>query len=180
MDHAAVNRYAASFVDVIVKQDSPLDVLRSLTEVVRAIEADRVACHYFRNPAVLNREKAETMQRLVSELGLKPTLARLLVLLIENNRFNLLPYLPEAVKRELYERLGMVQVDLKVPVKIDEDLEKRFVDAFEKRTGKQVVLHVTTDETIVGGAVAQIGSMLIDGSFKTNLAKIREKLTGEI
>ncbi len=180
MDHAAINRYAGSFVDVVEKQEKPLEILGSLSRVVQAIEEDRVACHYFRNPAVLSKDKVETMRHLVEELKLESTLARLLVLLIENNRFDLMPYLPEAVKRELYERLGMVQVDLKVPVQIEDELQRRFVEAFEKRTGKQVVLNVTTDETIVGGAVARIGSMLIDGSYKTNLAKIREKLTGEI
>lgn len=180
MDHAAVNRYAVSFVNVVEKQQKPLEVLVSLREVVHAIEQDASARHYFRNPAVLNRDKVRTMEKLVADLNLEPTLGRLFVILIENNRFDLMPYLPEAVKRELYDRLGMVQVDLTVPGGIDDTLRKRFIEAFEKRTGKQVVLNVRTDENIVGGAVAKIGSMLIDGSYKTNLAKIRQKLTGEI
>ena len=164
---------------MVVKQKEPLRILESLEEVVRVLSSDRAAQHYFRNPAVLNREKVKTMEQFVDQLKLEATLGRLLVLLIENNRFELIPYLPEAVRRDLYERLGMVQVDLKVPVAIDDDLRRRFAEAFEQRTGKQVVLKITRDESIVGGAVARIGSMLIDGSFKTNLANIREKLTGE-
>ena len=74
----------------------------------------------------------------------------------------------------------MVEVKLTVPVSLTEDMEARFKAAFEKKTGKQVILSTEVDSGIIGGAVARIGSFLIDGSVKTNLVKIREKLTGEM
>jgi len=73
-----------------------------------------------------------------------------------------------------------VEVKLTVPVALSKGMEARFQAAFEKRTGKQVVLSTQVDSGVIGGAVARIGSLLIDGSLKTNLVKMREKLTGEI
>ena len=42
--------------------------------------------------------------------------------------------------------------------------------------GKQVVLEEVVDRGLLGGFVAEIGSLLVDGSLDGQLARVRERL----
>lgn len=176
----AINRYARAFVSIISKRDDALALYREFHEAQRELTENKGAVHYFMNPSILIRDKVKMIEKLLTDAGGHEIVCRLMVTLVKNNRFNILKYLSEPARRMLYEELGMVEVKLTVPVSLSEDMEARFKAAFEKKTGKQVILSTEVDSGVIGGAVARIGSLLIDGSLKTNLVKIREKLTGEI
>jgi F-type H+-transporting ATPase subunit delta len=45
-----------------------------------------------------------------------------------------------------------------------------------RATGRQVQLETKVDGSIIGGAVARIGSTVYDGSVTTQLQKVRERL----
>ncbi len=176
----AVNRYARAFVSIISKRDKPLALYREFEEFTEELTGNKSAVHYFMNPSILIRDKVKFLEALLSDAGADGVVSRLLVTLIRNNRFGILKYLVDPVRRMLYDELGMVEVKLTVPVALSAEMESRFKKAFEKKTGKKVILSTDVDPGVIGGAVARIGSLLIDGSIKTNLVKIREKLTGEI
>jgi F-type H+-transporting ATPase subunit delta len=42
--------------------------------------------------------------------------------------------------------------------------------------GKQVIMEVQTDPSLIGGVVARIGDTVYDGSVKTQLAQLKEIL----
>ncbi|MCK5879194.1 MAG: ATP synthase F1 subunit delta [Holophagae bacterium] len=176
----AVNRYARAFVSIVSKRDDALALYAELHEAQRGLTENKETVHYFMNPSILTRDKVKMIEKLLTDAGGHEIVRRLMATLVRNNRFNILKYLSEPIRRMLYDELGMVEVKLTVPVSLTEDMEARFKAAFEKKTGKQVILSTEVDSGVIGGAVARIGSFLIDGSVKTNLVKIREKLTGEM
>ena len=181
MDNAVIYRYARSFVDVVAGKAEALSILEQLTHVVEQIISNDQASHYFQNPAVFGKDKVRTISEIMSELNVDVTVRNLMVTMVRNGRFSSIRYLPDSVRKELYRRLGMVRVDLLVPSPLTDEMKERFSRAFEKKTGRKVVLNVTEDPSILGGAVARIGSTLIDGSIKTNLSRIRDKLlSGDI
>jgi F-type H+-transporting ATPase subunit delta len=45
-------------------------------------------------------------------------------------------------------------------------------------TGRKVRLSFTTDEAIIGGVVARIGSTIYDGSVQNELDRLSESLAG--
>ena len=52
------------------------------------------------------------------------------------------------------------------------DIKKKL----EAVTGKQVEIDAKVDPAVIGGARAQIGSVIYDGTIKNQLGKMREKL----
>ncbi len=176
----AINQYARAFVSIVSKQKNALQIYNEFHDTARGLTENKTAVHYFMNPSILTRDKVKTMDKLLSDAGVHDIVRRTLTTLTRNNRFNVLRFLSEPAKRLLYEELGMVEVKLTVPVPLSKEMEDRFQSAFEKKTGKKVILSTQVDSSVIGGAVARIGSLLIDGSLKTNLVRMREKLTGEI
>ena len=45
--------------------------------------------------------------------------------------------------------------------------------SLEERTGKKVIVETAVDPTLIGGVVAQVGDMVLDGSVRTQLADSR-------
>jgi F-type H+-transporting ATPase subunit delta len=50
--------------------------------------------------------------------------------------------------------------------------------ALADATGRTVRVSFTTDETIIGGLVARIGSTIYDGSVQSRLERLSEELAG--
>ena len=48
--------------------------------------------------------------------------------------------------------------------------------ALERKTGKQLVPKVIVDPSVIGGIVARVGDIVIDGSVQKRLAGLREVL----
>jgi F-type H+-transporting ATPase subunit delta len=51
--------------------------------------------------------------------------------------------------------------------------------ALGRMAGTPVRVEFRTDPTLIGGAVARVGSVLYDGSVRGSLEKIRQSLLGE-
>jgi F-type H+-transporting ATPase subunit delta len=53
----------------------------------------------------------------------------------------------------------------------------RLQAALVKITGKQVLMTATVDESLIGGVVARVAGMLLDGSLRTQLKAVQQQLT---
>lgn len=179
-DQTVVSRYAKAYVSIVSKAAKPEGVFEELKILINGVFSQKQVVDYFANPSVSIKEKNTAIKKVLSELKLESVNRKFIQLIIKNNRFSSLQYMVPTIKKTLLDALGMVEVTLTVPSEPDDALKKKFIEAFEKKTGKKVLLDIHVDTAILGGAVAQIGSLLIDGSLKNRLVKIKEKLSEEI
>ena len=57
------------------------------------------------------------------------------------------------------------------------DQEKQELSArLERALGKRILLEERVDSTLLGGFVAQVGSLILDGSLDGQLARMRQRL----
>jgi F-type H+-transporting ATPase subunit delta len=61
-------------------------------------------------------------------------------------------------------------------VALSADQQTRLAAALSKRTGKTVDLKVVVDPSVVGGIVATVGDIVIDGTVRTNLDQLKSRL----
>ncbi len=59
---------------------------------------------------------------------------------------------------------------------LDADQVARLEDALARATGKQVELKVVVDPEVVGGLVARVGDIVIDGTVRRRLDSLRSAL----
>ena len=62
---------------------------------------------------------------------------------------------------------------------IPEELKSALHDSLVTATGRKVRLSFNTDEEIIGGVVARIGSTIFDGSVQNHLERLSEGLVGQ-
>ena len=90
-----------------------------------------------------------------------------------------LPSIAEVFHSERESGQGMVSAVLTSAAPLPPEHRSRAIAALEKLTRKKVNLTVQIDPSLLGGAVAQVGSMVYDGSLKTQLARLRTAMGKE-
>jgi F-type H+-transporting ATPase subunit delta len=48
--------------------------------------------------------------------------------------------------------------------------------ALEARTGRKVIIQTAVDPNLIGGVVARVGDLVLDGSVRTQLDEMRHRL----
>jgi F-type H+-transporting ATPase subunit delta len=61
-------------------------------------------------------------------------------------------------------------------VPLDEAAVKAIAERLSASTKKQVLVERVVDPAILGGVVTQVGSLVYDGSLRTQLADLRQTL----
>jgi len=67
---------------------------------------------------------------------------------------------------------------LTTAVDLDEAERRRYERALADRLGKKVRMEYRHDPGLVAGATVRIGDRLIDGSVRTQLDRLRQRLAG--
>lgn len=102
---------------------------------------------------------------------------RFLAALAENRRLPLLPQI--AVQYELLraEAERIVKARVRSAVALEPAQLDAFKTALKRRLGSEVELRNEVDPTLIGGAVIDAGDIVIDGSVRGRLGKMRDVLT---
>jgi F-type H+-transporting ATPase subunit delta len=120
-------------------------------------------------------------QRIAEELGQRLELSKLgrdfLVLVAAHGRADHLGAIAGAYRALLDAERGRVRAHVRSAVALTERDRATLVDRLSRALeGKQVMLEEVVDSTLLGGFVAEIGSLLVDGSLDGQLARMRERL----
>ena len=71
-----------------------------------------------------------------------------------------------------------VVAEVRVAAPLDQQQQRRLVDALTTLTGRQIRLNVAIDPSVLGGVHVTIGDEIIDGTVATRLAQARRAVLG--
>ncbi|MFK7888688.1 MAG: F0F1 ATP synthase subunit delta [Gammaproteobacteria bacterium] len=97
-------------------------------------------------------------------------------LLIENGRLNTLPDVAALFEIMKAEAEGAVDVDVTSVEPVSDDYKQRLTESLKRKLGRDVRLHFSIDESLIGGALIRAGDLVIDGTVRGRL----QQLTGAL
>ena len=176
MPRSNIARRYAQGIFQLAEAQHDLDGWRRELAQLDALLQDDVLRAVFANPAVTTPRRMELAQRLAPEL--RAETQNLLRLLIEHRRTSEMPAIRREFERMADEAAGIVNVALTTAIDLGDEEKQRYERAFADRLGKKVRMEFHHDPGLVAGATIQIGDRLIDGSVRTQLDRLRQRLTG--
>jgi F-type H+-transporting ATPase subunit delta len=108
---------------------------------------------------------------------LQPAVAKLLLVLAERDRLTIVPDVAQAFVNRLMDYQKVVRAEIVTAVPLPPDRVTALTDELKRATGSNVMIATRVDESIIGGAVARIGSTVYDGSITRQLERMRETLS---
>jgi len=101
---------------------------------------------------------------------------RLVTLLCERNKAELLPEISELVESMARQAASEIEADVVAAVKLDAASKERLAKSLGKAVGRKVNLHVSHDADILGGLVIRIGDRQLDYSLRTRLQGLKRAM----
>ena len=176
-NRASAARYAKAIFQVGVEEGGLEQIETDLTDFAELLQQNAELRKALLHPAVPTSAKRLVIDRVLERAAPQPPVLKLLALLADRDRLELVPDVAEAYRARLMERQHVVRADIVTAVPLAADraaqLKRRLGDA----TGRVVTMSTQVDPSILGGVIATIGSTVYDGSIATQLTKMRERLT---
>ena len=172
-------RYATALADVAIDRREEREVQNELDQWAEMIEAHPQLKEVFANPTIVYDHKRKVVEDLIARTRVRETTASFLRVLLKNQRLSQLREIVERFGQVLDERGGVVAAHVTTARPIPEDLRNSLHETLAAATGRKVRLSFTTDETIIGGLVARIGSTIFDGSVQSQLDRLANEMAGQ-
>lgn len=169
-----VARRYASGIFQLAQEEKTIDTWRAELAKLDELLQDDVLLAAFQNPAVGVKRRMELAKLLAPEL--RPETENLLRLLVEHHRTRYMHEIRGAFERLADEASGIVHASVTTAIDLGKDDRERYEQALARKLGRKVNVRFTTDPAVVGGATIQIGDHLIDGTVRTQLARLRQEL----
>ncbi|HZH42685.1 MAG TPA: F0F1 ATP synthase subunit delta [Lysobacter sp.] len=113
---------------------------------------------------------------LVAIDGADEDMRRFFGLLAENRRLALLPEVAGLYEQLRADAERIVKARVTAATGLTGDAIEQLRAALRRRFGREVVLETAVDPSLLGGAVIDAGDVVIDGSLKGKLARLRDSL----
>jgi F-type H+-transporting ATPase subunit delta len=171
-------RYATALADVAIERREEREVQNELDQWAEMIEAHAQLKEVFANPTIVYDHKKKLLEDLISRTHVRETTASFFRVLLKNQRLSQLRDIAERYGQVLDDRGGVVAAHITTARPIPEDLRNSLHETLAAATGRKVRLSFTTDESIIGGLVARIGSTIFDGSVQSQLDRLASEMAG--
>jgi len=127
-------------------------------------------------PLMSRAEQGGVMAELCKKAKISDVLARIIGIAAENRRLNCMPAIIAALRAMIAEYKGELTIDLVSASELTAQQTKKISEILKKQFGRAVELRVTQDPDLIGGLVIRAGSLMIDGSVRTQLDKLARVL----
>jgi len=171
-------RYAAALADVAIERHEEREIQNELDQWALMIEANPQLKEVFANPTVAYDQKQKVLEDLISRSRVRETTGSFLRVLLKNQRLSQLREVAARYGHVLDDRGGIVSANVTTARPMPEELRNALHETLAAATGRKVRLSFTTDEAIIGGLVARIGSTIFDGSVQNHLERLSQGLAG--
>jgi F-type H+-transporting ATPase subunit delta len=128
------------------------------------------------NPVFKPSEKRAVLQGLLPRVTPTADVQRFLLPLLERRRISAVPNIARAYREMADLHTGRVRAHVTSAQPLGPAEVERVRQSLERRTGKKVILEATVDPALIGGLIARVGDLVLDGSVRTQLGSLRDKL----
>jgi len=174
---AVAKSYAKALFELARERNQVDAVAKELATVTGVLAQQPSLVAFLSRPWVAAAAKKATATDIATKLGVSPLMRDFLALLATRNRTDHLTAIGAAYHALDDQAQGRVRVKLRTAIALG-DTERQNLSARLSRLlqGKTLVIDESVDSQLLGGFVAEVGSMILDGSLDTQLDRMRDRL----
>jgi len=171
-------RYAKALFAVGKEEGAFDDYGKSLKDMAALFASTPEVQDALTNPMYPLEARAKVMEYLIGKSKASKVMANFFNLLVQKKRADILPDIAEQFQALVDADKNVSRGTVVSAAELSSSLSKKVQETLEKITGKQVVLTAQVDPSIIGGIVAKVGDLVLDGSIKSQLAGLKESIKG--
>lgn len=176
MKKTAAKIYAKALIEIGQKEKRYKEVGNELRSMASVFAANPEFRRFALNPLYRFEDMHSLIKSVGDALEFSDTVKRFLAILTNTRDIGIIG--------EISAAYSILEDDLsckiKATVESASELDERHIQEINKKlkqlTGKEIVLTVEKKPALIGGLVFRIGNTILDGSVKTQLERVKEKI----
>jgi F-type H+-transporting ATPase subunit delta len=169
--------YAKALFELASERNQVDAIARDLHAIDEQFATNAELRAFFARPWVASSAKRAAAAEVAARLGVSPLAGDFLALVAAQGRADHVQTITAAYRELQDEAVGRVRARVRTAVPLSAAERTALAERLGRALGvKQVLLEEMADRELLGGFVAEVGSLLVDGSLDGQLARLRDRL----
>jgi F-type H+-transporting ATPase subunit delta len=174
---AVARSYAKAIFELARERNQAEQIEAELDRAAALIGEDGELAAVLGRPWITPANKRKVAEAVGQRLELSRLGCDMLALVAAHGRADHLRAISAAYRDMLDAARGRVRAHVRTAVALTDSDRRALADRLSRALdGKQVVIDEVIDQHVLGGFVAEIGSLIVDGSLDGQLARMRQRL----
>jgi F-type H+-transporting ATPase subunit delta len=171
---AVARRYAEAIFELALKYNTVDATLQDIQEIA-TVFGNRKISYLLREPKIPARRKEEAL-RIALKGRVQNTSLNLALLLVQRDLVEYIANIASELDQLVLNYRNQAVANVTTAAQVDETQQATIQRALEARTGKNIIMQMHVDPSILGGVVARVGDTIIDGSVRYRLSVLEQQL----
>ena len=168
-------QYSKALYEIGEKKDNLFELYDELKKLHQTLNENEELSKALLHQRVLVEEKQKVFKR-VFEGKLSDDIYKFMLLLIEKRRIYFLENIVQEFRRLVYKHENIITVEVTTAVEMQEETREKLKAKLKEHVDKKIEMEEYCDPDIIGGMIIKVGDYLIDGSIKSKLESLEEKI----
>jgi F-type H+-transporting ATPase subunit delta len=168
--------YARAYMGVISKSAKADDRVEELASLVNDVLDQCPELEKTLDSSLVSHDQKEQLLDRVFGKRVSTDLLNFMKVLLRHGRLSLLRSIARQVKKMQSERKGLIDAEVRVATELDKSLRQEIADRLRKRFGREPVLNIKIDPSLIAGIVVRVGDQVVDASVRTQLEHARRAM----
>ena len=177
MINVIANRYAEALFQLGEEENSTDVLFKELEKVVDMMTKVSKDFYKVLKSPLVSKSEQKNLEEIIFSTEVRSNIKNFLKLLVDNDRISYLEYIELAYKELLNKKNNVIDGEAISAIPMSETDIKELEVKLSNKYNKNVTIENVVDKTILGGVLVRIGNEQIDGTVKTRLDKMKEKLS---
>ena len=172
----SANRYSLALYELAAEANVLSQIEINVLSLIDLIEKSNDFKNLIKDPTVSQNDLSNAIDKIFDYLKIENLLKNFTNFLVIKRRF----FFVEQILNNFIEICSQKRGELKTEIKSAKNLSKdeinKIKDELSKHFTSKIKLNYKYDESLIGGLILQVGSMMIDTSIKNKLQQIENKM----
>lgn len=169
-------RYAKALIETGQETGTSKEIARELRDVFVIFSSNPEAMVFLLNPMYKLEDRKGLVEKICDSLKISDIIKRFLILLVQGRKVSIFQDICNEYYRMEDEIAGRIRAKVESSVDLTDNLKTNIKDKLQRLTSKEVILTTDRNPNLIGGLVIRVGNMIFDGSVKTQLERVKNRL----
>ena len=170
--------YAAGIAAIAAAEGQLDRVSDELFRIARAVDGSGELRETLSDPRLPGDRKSAVLNDLLGGKA-SPLSISLVDFIVSAGRVRELSSIADVLAERAAAIRDKAVAEVRTAVELDDATIQRLAEALGRATGKQIEVKTVVDPTVLGGVIARVGDVVIDGSLKAKLQELRTYIRGK-
>ena len=172
----SANRYSLALYELAAEANVLSQIEANVLSILNLIEQSDDFKNLIKDPTVSQNDLINAINNIFDYLKIENLLKNFTNFLVIKRRFFFLKQILDNFIEICSEKRGELKTEIKSAKNLSNDEISKIKDELSKNFTSKIKLNYKHDESLIGGLIVKVGSIMIDTSIKNKLQQIENKM----